>query len=125
MNYFPATALSMASMASMASMPAWSGANPDDTTGTHRFYEVRGAMLYTEIYGHGAPILFLHGGMTFFDDTFEKQRDYFASDHTSLPRGQLIIVPASNDGTFRQRPQLVNLAIREFLERSGSGTAAH
>jgi pimeloyl-ACP methyl ester carboxylesterase len=58
------------------------GAYSDDTTGTHRFYEVRDAKLYTEIYGHGAPIVFLHGGMVFFDNSFEKQRDYFASYRT-------------------------------------------
>jgi pimeloyl-ACP methyl ester carboxylesterase len=42
-----------------------------------------------------------------------------------LPNGQLIIVPASNHGTFRMRPELVNLAIREFLERPDGKTPAH
>jgi pimeloyl-ACP methyl ester carboxylesterase len=50
-----------------------------DTGAIPRFYEVRGAKLYTQIYGQGAPILFLHGGMVFFDNSFAKQRDYFAA----------------------------------------------
>jgi pimeloyl-ACP methyl ester carboxylesterase len=57
------------------------GAGYADTPGatTPRFYEVRGAKLYTQTYGHGAPIVFLHGGMVFFDNSFAKQRDYFAA----------------------------------------------
>jgi pimeloyl-ACP methyl ester carboxylesterase len=34
-----------------------------------------------------------------------------------LPQGQLIIVPASGHGTFSGRPDLVNLAIREFFDQ--------
>ena len=56
----------------------------DGFTATQRFYEVRGAKLYTEIFGHGPPILFLHGGMLFFDNTFTKQRDYFAAYRTVI-----------------------------------------
>jgi pimeloyl-ACP methyl ester carboxylesterase len=48
-----------------------------------------------------------------------------AEIYRSLPRGQLIIVPASNHGTFRQRPDLVNLAIREFLDQQESGNPSH
>lgn len=55
-----------------------------DAPATGRFYEVRGAKLYVERFGRGAPIVFLHGGMTFFDNTFAKQRDYFAADHTVI-----------------------------------------
>jgi len=73
-----------AAMLAAVSMLASFGAYSDDTTGTHRFYEVRDAKLYTEIYGHGAPIVFLHGGMVFFDNSFEKQRDYFASYRTVI-----------------------------------------
>src|ERR1039458_4240827 len=51
----------------------------DTPSATPRFYEVRGAKLYTQTYGHGAPIVFLHGGMVFFDNSFAKQRDYFAA----------------------------------------------
>jgi pimeloyl-ACP methyl ester carboxylesterase len=42
-----------------------------------------------------------------------------------LPNGQLIIVPGSNHGTFNSRPDLVNLAIREFLDQPSSHTPAH
>ena len=41
--------------------------------------EVRGARLYVQTFGSGAPILFLHGGMHHFDDTFARQRDFFAA----------------------------------------------
>src|SRR5450755_1432737 len=43
-----------------------------------------GAKLYTEIYGHGPPIIFLQGGMAFFDNSFAKQRDYFAAFRTVI-----------------------------------------
>jgi hypothetical protein len=46
----------------------------DSSNGTQRYYEVRGAKLYTQIYGHGPPIVFLHGGLAFFDNSFAKQR---------------------------------------------------
>ena len=54
--------------------------NPDESAdGTHRYVEVNGAKLYTESFGHGAPIVFLHGGMIFFDNNYAQQRDYFAA----------------------------------------------
>jgi pimeloyl-ACP methyl ester carboxylesterase len=46
---------------------------------TGRFYEARGVKLYVETYGSGAPILFLHGGLAFFDNSFGPQREYFSS----------------------------------------------
>jgi pimeloyl-ACP methyl ester carboxylesterase len=60
------------------------GANADGADGTQRYIEVRGAKLYTQIYGHGPPIVFLHGGMAFFDNSFAKQRDYFATYRTVI-----------------------------------------
>lgn len=54
----------------------------DSSGGTQRYYEIRGAKLYTQIYGNGPPIVFLHGGMMFFDNSFPKQRDYFSAFHT-------------------------------------------
>jgi len=48
-------------------------------SGSHRFYDVRGGRLYTQTFGQGVPLLFLHGGTLFFDNSFERQRDYFAS----------------------------------------------
>jgi pimeloyl-ACP methyl ester carboxylesterase len=44
-----------------------------------RLLKVRGAQLYVQTYGSGAPIVFLHGGIIFFDNNFSKQKDYFAS----------------------------------------------
>jgi pimeloyl-ACP methyl ester carboxylesterase len=61
-------------------------------------------------------MVFLHGGMVFFmagDHDFTSV-EANAEIFRDLPRGQLIIVPASGHGTFKSRPELVNLAIREF-----------
>ncbi len=44
-----------------------------------RLIAVRGSQLYIESFGHGRPILFLHGGLHFFDNSFGPQRDYFSS----------------------------------------------
>jgi pimeloyl-ACP methyl ester carboxylesterase len=41
---------------------------------------VRNARLYVQTYGDGAPVLFLHGGLHHFDDTFGAQRESFAAD---------------------------------------------
>lgn len=57
---------------------------PDSRPAKQQYYEVRGAKLYTQTYGTGAPILFLHGGMAFFDNSFAKQRDYFAPFRTVI-----------------------------------------
>jgi pimeloyl-ACP methyl ester carboxylesterase len=46
---------------------------------THRYHDVHGARLYVETFGSGAPIVFLHGGLVFFETNFASQRDYFAS----------------------------------------------
>jgi pimeloyl-ACP methyl ester carboxylesterase len=73
-----------AAMLAAVSMLASFGAYSDQTAGSHRFYAVGDAKLYTQIYGHGPPIVFLHGGMVFFDNSFEKQRDYFASYRTVI-----------------------------------------
>ena len=54
------------------------------------------------------PVLVMAGDHDFtsIEDSAEIFRD--------LPLGQLIIVPASNHGTFNARPDLVNLAIANF-----------
>lgn len=59
-------------------------AGAGEVPGDGRYVEVRGARLYVERYGHGAPIVFLHGGMEFFDTTFPRQRDVFAADRTVI-----------------------------------------
>jgi pimeloyl-ACP methyl ester carboxylesterase len=48
-------------------------------TEPHRYLEVDGSRLYVETFGSGAPMVFLHGGLRFFDTSFAKQRDYFAA----------------------------------------------
>src|SRR6202142_1664536 len=73
-----------ASMFAAFSLLASFGAYSGDTSGTHRYYDVRGAQLYTQAYGHGAPIIFLHGGTVFFDNSFANQRDYFATYRTVI-----------------------------------------
>jgi pimeloyl-ACP methyl ester carboxylesterase len=65
-------------------MVAAAGTYADNPAATQRFYEVPGAKLYTETFGHGPPLLFLHGGMLFFDNNFAKQRDYFAAYRTVI-----------------------------------------
>ena len=57
---------------------------PEDASNSGRLYEVPGGKLYTQIFGRGPPILFLHGGTLFFDNNFEHQRDYFASYRTVI-----------------------------------------
>jgi len=42
----------------------------------------------------------------------------------SLPHGQLMIVPRRGHGTLRVRPELLNLAIPEFLDPAG-GEVVH
>ena len=78
MNVFKATLLVTVCMLACA------GAYADSHAATQRFYEVAGAKLYTETLGHGPPLLFLHGGMLFFDNNFAKQRDYFAAYRTVI-----------------------------------------
>jgi pimeloyl-ACP methyl ester carboxylesterase len=73
-----------ASLFTAFSMLASFGAHSDDITGTNRHFEVRGAKLYTQMYGHGAPVIFLHGGTVFFDNSFANQRNYFASYRTVI-----------------------------------------
>ncbi len=57
-----------------------------DTNGppAGRLYEVHGVKLYTQIFGHGPPIVFLHGGLHGFDNSFARQRDYFSAFRTVI-----------------------------------------
>jgi pimeloyl-ACP methyl ester carboxylesterase len=48
---------------------------------THDYYAINGAKLYVESIGHGAPVLFLHGGLMFFDNAYSKQIHDFAATH--------------------------------------------
>lgn len=43
------------------------------------YRDIRNSKIYVETIGTGPPILFLHGGLLYFDNSFAKQRDYFSS----------------------------------------------
>ena len=49
---------------------------------TARLYEIGDVKLYTVMRGHGPPILFLHGGLRYFDNSFSQQAAYFAAFRT-------------------------------------------
>lgn len=63
-------------------------AAPDSGAGeqltTHRLIDVGAAKLYVEVSGQGSPVLFLHGGLMFFDNAFAKQAAFFAAKHTVI-----------------------------------------
>jgi pimeloyl-ACP methyl ester carboxylesterase len=56
-------------------------AHSEGKSANGEYFAVNGAKLYVESVGHGTPILFLHGGLMFFDNAYAKQRDYFARHH--------------------------------------------
>lgn len=78
MNYPRRTILALLSVL------VWTTAVGGTVAGTQRYYEVHGAKLYVEKFGHGPPVLFLHGGLMFFDNSFANQRDYFAAYRTVI-----------------------------------------
>jgi pimeloyl-ACP methyl ester carboxylesterase len=49
-----------------------------------RLYDVHGTKLYAEVSGRGPPIVFLHGGLSFFDRSFIHQKAYFATFRTVI-----------------------------------------
>ena len=65
------------------------------------------------------PVLVMAGDHDF--TSIEENAEIFRG----LQNGQLIIVPASNHGTFNKRPGLVNLAIREFLDQPDNIAPSH
>jgi pimeloyl-ACP methyl ester carboxylesterase len=84
------------------------------------FYRVRGALLYVQSSGDGRPILFLHGGMQFFDTAFAKQRDFFAKDHRVIgidQRGH----GHSPDGPWPLSYQMMADDTAEVIKRIGLG----
>ena len=62
-------------------MAVSNAANGDDAGGLH---EVGGAKLYAEISGQGPPIVFLHGGLSYFDLAFAQQKVFFSSFRTVI-----------------------------------------
>jgi pimeloyl-ACP methyl ester carboxylesterase len=65
------------------------------------------------------PVLVMAGDHDF--TSVEENAEIFRD----LPNGQLIIVSASNHGTFNKRPELVKLAIREFLDKPNNSDPSH
>lgn len=67
-----------------------------------------------ELKGIRIPVLVMAGDHDFtsIEETLEIYRN--------LPQGQLFILPGTGHGTMRERPELANLAMREFLERRDS-----
>jgi pimeloyl-ACP methyl ester carboxylesterase len=60
------------------SLSAMSAAGQDNAATSGRLYDVRGTKLYVETFGSGTPVLFLHGGVHFFDNSFPQQQKYFS-----------------------------------------------
>jgi len=55
------------------------GAAPHESV---RLYPVANVQLFARIAGSGPPVLFLHGGLSFFDEAFAGQKDYFSAFRT-------------------------------------------
>ena len=58
----------------------------------------------------GIPVLVIAGDRDF--TSIEETTEIFRG----LAKGQLLIVPAAGHGTFRERPALMTLAVREFFD---------
>ncbi len=68
-----------------AALIAGCAARPDvSTVASGRFVDVHGAKSWVETEGHGPPIVFLHGGVVFFDNSFAAQRAFFAGTRTVI-----------------------------------------
>ena len=85
----------------------------------YRMWIIPVVMEPTDLKKISAPVLVMAGDhdLTSIEETVEIYR--------GLPNGQLIIVPATGHGTLKTRPDLVNLAIREFLDQPDSGIRTH
>ncbi len=70
------TRFALAAAIVATAIPAFSEDRAPETRG---YLDVRGSKIYVETFGSGTPIVFLHGGLLYFDNSFAKQRDYFAS----------------------------------------------
>src|ERR1700748_1876499 len=77
MRWFAAIILVLAHAAAIAdNMPTQSGGG--------QLYAVNGVRLFVEMSGAGPPILFLHGGLSYFDAAFAAQKAYFAPFRTVI-----------------------------------------
>jgi pimeloyl-ACP methyl ester carboxylesterase len=75
------TYLILTASASLVSPPD-SPAAPSADGG--QFYEVNGVKLFAEISGNGPPVVFLHGGLNYFDGAFPQQKSYFSTFRTVI-----------------------------------------
>ncbi len=101
-------------------MLASAAATPATLPGAARYYPVGATRVWVETFGHGPPILFLHGAMMCFDNAFASQRDYFDADHTVIgvdQRGQ----GHSPDGPWTLSYQLMADDTASILEQLGVG----
>ena len=71
-------------LAGFALMTALTASATEPEKHTHQYVEVRGSRIFVQISGNGPPVLFLHGGLHDFDNSFAKQRDEFARSHTVI-----------------------------------------
>ena len=66
---------------SLAALPVWAG---ERLAQRPELVEVDGSKLYVETSGSGPPIVFLHGGIHHFDNSFSNQRDDFVASRTVM-----------------------------------------
>ncbi|MDQ2734445.1 MAG: alpha/beta hydrolase [Pseudomonadota bacterium] len=71
--------LSSLALAAAVLAPAWPATSAETAPHTAAYLEVGGSKVYVETLGSGPPLLFLHGGLLYFDNNFARQRDYFAA----------------------------------------------
>jgi pimeloyl-ACP methyl ester carboxylesterase len=74
----------IAAIAAMILMTAAPACADQAASATARFVSVHGQKIHVEIEGSGPPLVFLHGGLLFFDNSFAAQRAYFASSRTVI-----------------------------------------
>jgi len=82
-----------------------------------RLYQVGSTKLYVEISGNGPPVLFLHGGLNYFDGTFAKQKAFFSSFRTVIgvdQRGHGHSPDNGNAFSYREMADDTALLIRQF-----------
>lgn len=72
----------LATLGIACALAAMAPAAQEGAAGAGQLHDVRGARLYVERQGSGAPVVFLHGGAQHFDNSFALQRGYFASFRT-------------------------------------------
>jgi pimeloyl-ACP methyl ester carboxylesterase len=82
-----------------------------------RLFQVGSIKLYVEISGNGPPLLFLHGGLNYFDGTFSKQKAFFSSFRTVIGVDQRGHGHSPDNGhafSYREMADDTALLIREL-----------